>query len=146
MVVRGLLIRQGHVLLVKHEHKDRSPFWCLPGGLVEEGETIRQALIREIKEETYLDVVPDELLFGQEFLKEKVLELIFLCRVFSGEAKIGTDPDNFGQPILTDLAWMSFQELPGLNVKPNRLSHMLAESGADALSLARFAEVPSKDR
>ena len=144
-VVRGLLIRQGRVLLVKHEHKDRSSFWCLPGGLVEEGETIKQALVREIKEETHLDAVPDELVFVQEFLKEKVLELIFLCRVFSGEAKIGTDPDNPGQPVLTDLAWKFFEELPVLNVKPNRLIQMLVDSGTDALSLAQFTEVLSKD-
>lgn len=54
-VVAGL-VRQGHQLLLVHQQGpyDRAPFWALPGGKVEPGELLNEALVREIKEETGL--------------------------------------------------------------------------------------------
>jgi 8-oxo-dGTP diphosphatase len=50
------LVRQGHQLLLVHQQGpyDRAPFWALPGGKVEPGELLNEALVREIKEETGL--------------------------------------------------------------------------------------------
>ena len=50
------LVRQGHQLLLVHQQGpyDRAPFWALPGGKVEPGELLIEALVREIKEETGL--------------------------------------------------------------------------------------------
>jgi 8-oxo-dGTP pyrophosphatase MutT (NUDIX family) len=46
--VRVLLVRERQVLLVKHVYEDK---WYLPGGLVEQGETLDQAARREVMEE-----------------------------------------------------------------------------------------------
>lgn len=48
----------GRLLLFRFTIADRPPFWCAPGGEVEEGETYHQAARRELREETGLDVDP----------------------------------------------------------------------------------------
>jgi ADP-ribose pyrophosphatase YjhB (NUDIX family) len=46
--------REGSILLVRQGTGDR--YWSLPGGVVETGETLAAAAVREVKEETGLDV------------------------------------------------------------------------------------------
>ena len=48
--------RNGKFVLVKRANDPFKDFWALPGGFVEYGETVEQAAIREVKEETGLDV------------------------------------------------------------------------------------------
>ncbi len=58
--VRALLIREGQVLLVQHVYEDE---WYLPGGLVERGETLEEAIRREALEEVGAEIY-DLQLFG----------------------------------------------------------------------------------
>lgn len=54
--VSVVIIREGKLLLVKRANEPSKGKWAVPGGLVELGEDITQAVIREAKEETGLDV------------------------------------------------------------------------------------------
>ena len=54
--VSALILEQNRVLLIRHEKAGRA-YWLLPGGGVEPGETIEQALRRELREETGLTQV-----------------------------------------------------------------------------------------
>jgi ADP-ribose pyrophosphatase YjhB (NUDIX family) len=65
--VTGVLVEQGSVLLARQELKERS-HWTLPGGQVEFGERLADCLVREMHEETGLDV--------------EVLDLLYLCDRF----------------------------------------------------------------
>ena len=58
----GILIEDGKILIVKQEVSEQRN-WSLPGGTLEFGETIEQCLVREIKEETGLDVRMKDLLY-----------------------------------------------------------------------------------
>jgi 8-oxo-dGTP diphosphatase len=59
--VGGILIHRGRVLLVQRGQEPLKGRWTLPGGLVESGEGLTQAVRRELKEETGLSVEPVEM-------------------------------------------------------------------------------------
>ena len=58
----GILIDNQKILLVKQEVTEKR-HWSLPGGKLEPGESLEQCLVREIKEETGLDISVKELLY-----------------------------------------------------------------------------------
>ena len=60
--VGAVIIDAGRVLLVKRGHAPLFGEWSIPGGLLEVGETVRQAVVREAQEETSLTVETGELL------------------------------------------------------------------------------------
>ena len=56
-VAAGIVRKADHVLLVRQQGlADPEPTWALPGGMVEDGELYGEALVREIREETGLEV------------------------------------------------------------------------------------------
>jgi ADP-ribose pyrophosphatase YjhB (NUDIX family) len=51
----------GRLLLIQRGHDPHRGLWSLPGGRIEPGESPEQAIVREVREETGLDVVPGRL-------------------------------------------------------------------------------------
>jgi len=58
--VGAVLVCDGEILLEKRKNEPGRGKWSIPGGLVELGETVEQSVIREVKEETGLDVEEPE--------------------------------------------------------------------------------------
>ena len=57
---QGVILLEDKVLIARHyNYKNNEEFWLLPGGSLKENETSEEALIREIKEETNLDIELD---------------------------------------------------------------------------------------
>jgi bifunctional NMN adenylyltransferase/nudix hydrolase len=61
VTVDAVVIHSGHVLLVRRRSEPGQGLWALPGGFVDPGETLQAAVLRELHEETLLDV-PDPVL------------------------------------------------------------------------------------
>jgi len=59
--VGAILLKGDKVLLVKRGREPSKGLWSIPGGLVELGEGVRDAVVREVREETGLRIVPGEL-------------------------------------------------------------------------------------
>ncbi len=57
--VVGVIPRDGQLLVIRRaEHIRAGGWWCFPGGAIEPGESVEQALVREIQEEVGIDVLP----------------------------------------------------------------------------------------
>jgi mutator protein MutT len=92
--------------------------WSIPGGLVETGETITGAVIREVREETGLEVEPVKLVeVFERILRDKdsrvkyhFVLLDYLCHVLSGEARAASD--------VSEVRWVELRELQLYKVAP----------------------------
>jgi 8-oxo-dGTP pyrophosphatase MutT (NUDIX family) len=78
--VRAIVI-EGDKILVMHRNKQGSQYYTLVGGRVNEGESLEQALVREIKEETGLEIVEARPVYFEEHPEPYNQQYIYLCKV-----------------------------------------------------------------
>jgi 8-oxo-dGTP diphosphatase len=119
--VGAIIIQDSRVVLVKRAHPPLEGQWSIPGGLLEVGELVREAAVREAREETGLIVEPGELLG----LFDRVLRspdgrvqyhyvlIDFLCRPVGGELKAAGDA--------AEVRWFTREELPALKLAEDTL-------------------------
>jgi len=98
--VGAVVVDEGRVLLVRRGTEPMKGHWTLPGGLVELGEPLEAAVVREVREETGLIVEPLELIelldrIHREGERVRYHYVIadYLCRVAGGELRAASDAD-----------------------------------------------------
>ena len=98
--VGAVIVNQGRVLLVQRGREPLKGHWSLPGGLVEVGESLKTAVIREVEEETGLLVEPVELIElldrihrEGERIRYHYVIADYLCRVTGGALQAASDAD-----------------------------------------------------
>ncbi len=114
--VGAVIVRDNRVLLIRRGQPPLLGEWSLPGGVLECGETLREATIREAREETGLIVETGELLGVYERVvhsedgrvRYHYVLIDFLCREVAGNLKAGSDA--------ADVRWFESTELDGLNL------------------------------
>src|SRR5262249_9987500 len=82
----------GRLLLIRRGHDPGRGLWSIPGGRVESGETDHEAVIRELREETGLDVVPGAL--AGTIVRGRYDIHDYLCEVRGGRLCPGDAADN----------------------------------------------------
>lgn len=93
VAVGGLVLNdEGLVLLVKHPRRG----WEFPGGMVELGETLPEALIREIWEESGAHVEVTGIVGLYKNIVKNVLNVDFICRYKSGELTTSDESEEVG--------------------------------------------------
>ena len=92
--VDGILVKGGKILFLKRNVEPFKGYWHVVGGHVEETETPKQALEREFKEETDLDVEVKEIIDARIEETFDRIKIIIAYRVISAKGKIKLNSEN----------------------------------------------------
>jgi 8-oxo-dGTP diphosphatase len=119
--VGAIIIEDVRLVLVKRAHPPLQEQWSIPGGVLEVGELMRQAAVREAREETGLTVEPGELLGvydrivrdADERVQYHYVLIDFLCRRVAGDLAAASDA--------AEVRWFRQQELAALNLAEDTL-------------------------
>lgn len=127
--VAAVLLLAGHVVLVRHQRGDEV-YHLFPGGGVEPGETLEEALRREVLEETGLECRLGRPLFINDSIapdgSRHVVNITFLAEVTGGElTEHPVDPRIVGQDLVEP------GHLPGYDIRPPIASEV-AEASIEA--------------
>ena len=114
LAVSAAIIRDGHILVARRARGPALGVWTLPGGVVEAGETLIEALKREVAEETGMTVEPVALAGHREVVvrdgggrvSRHFVILCFASRWIAGEPQLNEE--------LSEARWLRPAELDGL--------------------------------
>jgi 8-oxo-dGTP diphosphatase len=111
-----VIVCNGKIVLVKRGNEPSKGKWSIPGGLVDLGESLEQAVIREAKEETCLevenpvliDVVDNVELDPKGAVKYHYVIIDYIVRVKCGDLQAASD--------VAELLWVLFDEVEGYDL------------------------------
>jgi 8-oxo-dGTP diphosphatase len=114
LAVSAAIMRGNKVLVVRRARKPALNLYTLPGGAVEAGETLQEAVVREVREETQLAIEPVALAGHREVIardaqgrvERHFVILSFAARWLAGEPVLNEELD--------DARWLDPSELSGL--------------------------------
>lgn len=127
--VGGVLIQDDKVLLAQlHSPITNKLVWMPPGGGLTFGESMKDCLKREFKEETNLTIEVQELIHVNEFLKKSyhAVECFFEVNKVAGDEKLGKDPElSWDRQMLHDLQWVAANTLSEIDFAPSSLKEKI---------------------
>jgi 8-oxo-dGTP diphosphatase len=118
---------KNQILLVKRGNEPSKGLWSLPGGMIELGERVREAAIREVKEECNIDIEPEDVISVVDLIltepdgkvKYHYILIDYLAKYIGGEITPQSD--------VVDAAWFSQEELGALDI-PEVTKNVIAKA------------------
>jgi len=112
----ALILQDGKLLLIKRGAQPGQGKWSIPGGLVELGENVQDAMTREVKEEVGLEVEAVKLmdvfdsvtLDAQGRIQYHFVVVNFLVRIVGGSLQTASD--------ILEAQWVPFEEVEKYNL------------------------------
>lgn len=92
--VKALISQDSQVLLIRERHRNGDPFWTLPGGGIHSGESIRQALTRELTEEIDCEPSVGEVVDTCLYRHRSVPNLVSLYVVITSQIESSPEPNS----------------------------------------------------
>jgi 8-oxo-dGTP pyrophosphatase MutT (NUDIX family) len=109
---QAAILENHRILLLRIEEQDDS-FWVIPGGGQEDSESEEECVIREVQEETHLQVEVERLIFHD---KARPPDLVYqqyktyLCRIVGGVARPGVEPElGEAESPIKDIGWFDLR-------------------------------------
>ena len=130
--VRAIIFLDGKLVTLKRVKKDET-YWVFPGGGVEDGESLEEALKREIMEELSLEIEVQDLVFEYHFKTDHQDddEFFYNCRITGGKLGKGSGPEY--QPDshyhgTHEIALLSIQKIKELDLRPKEMKERLLKT------------------
>jgi len=121
--VAAIILRDDEILLVKRGADPAVGKWSIPGGSVEIGETLRDALKREVLEETDLEIEPGRLAGVSDLVVERegciqwhYVLINFFATIVSGKPAAGSDS--------SDIRWVKLSDIKDYQVTRSLLERL----------------------
>ena len=112
VAVGAIVVRDGALLMVRRAREPASGLWTVPGGHLEHGEHLAEAVRREVAEETGLDVEVRDLMGIFEVVGEPHFVILDFVAVAAGNS-----PPQPGDDV-SDVRWVPLEEVPRLECTP----------------------------
>jgi 8-oxo-dGTP diphosphatase len=97
------------LLLARRDHEPFRGYWCLPGGHIDQYESARKAVIREVKEETGLDFDARFLCYFDEIIPNRNIHAVVIVFVGPGKGELRAAKGE-----VSELGWFSLDEVRSL--------------------------------
>jgi ADP-ribose pyrophosphatase YjhB (NUDIX family) len=119
--VGALIFRRDRILMAQRGKEPLKGWWSLPGGALETGESLADAVCREVREETGLEIRPlgvleifERIMRDARGVPEYHYVLIdYICRITGGELRAGDD--------VCAVEWVRQRDLPALQITEGAL-------------------------
>lgn len=116
----AIIVHDGHALLM-HRHNHGREYYAFIGGGVEPNETPEQAVVREVREETSLDVTVQQLVYVAHRNNGEV-HYFYLCQYHGGEPVVQTETSEYAENAIGDNThqptWVEKSAIAGLTLYP----------------------------
>jgi 8-oxo-dGTP diphosphatase len=113
--VGALAVDRGRLLCIRRGHGPGAGQWSLPGGRIEAGETVHEAVVREVLEETALEVVVDRFVGFVERIGDEPSPYHFVILDFA-VTLLDAEADPIAGDDAAEVAWVPFDELGDLRL------------------------------